>query len=362
MDVGEKNFFLVGQVHKLMFGQETATVSKLSDTAFRNALPYVVRESDKMVLAKLRAAGAIGTQAPCVTMASVRSIQACLTDLGMDAAVVELMGSMAHSRPPPTFNPPFQHQPPPDHPPMGASHNTPSTSPAQKTTTNMGATPHKHNHQGQPNSSQQHTSASPSPSIPPTIYPTTLKIPDLLDSQRRETYGLLTMTGGSVPNHLKGQVMGLMEWSKNIIQLDRDSKYSPCQETTLQSMHETIMGFMGYMVKYKGIHVQSLSLDLYLTPSHVTSFLAYIVARGVGRGWVAKHLTTCMKVASYINSKHPYDQHPNLQYWLSRLCHQLPNLIPMSMPKALPSATSVWEWVDKLVAICKAQYEEDMEM
>jgi hypothetical protein len=150
-------------------------------------------------------------------------------------------------------------------------------------------------------------------------------------------------------------------WLYMPLTADRESKYRPCQETTLDTYHDTIMGFMGYLHKYQAYPVSSLALDLYLRPTLMCAFLGYIIARGVGKLWVDKHLTTCGKVAAYINSQQPFNDFLNLQEWLSRLSKQLKVAIPKPSPKALPSASAVWAWVDNLQAQCVMKYKEDME-
>lgn len=121
------------------------------------------------------------------------------------------------------------------------------------------------------------------------------------------------------------------------------------------------MGFMGYLHKYQAYPFSSLSLDLYLRPTLLCAFLGYIIARGVGKLWVDKHLTTCGKVAAYINSRQPFDDNIKLQDWLSKLSKQLKVAIPKPHPKALPSPTSVWAWVDSLQSHCVSQYQDDLE-
>jgi hypothetical protein len=122
------------------------------------------------------------------------------------------------------------------------------------------------------------------------------------------------------------------------------------------------MGFMGYLHKYKAFPLSSLSLDLYLHPSLLAAFLGYIIARGVGKLWVDKHLTTCGKVASFINTSQPFGDNFKLQEWLARLSKQLKVAIPKPTPKTLPPATSVWAWVDSLEANCLSKIQEDKEL
>lgn len=119
---------------------------------------------------------------------------------------------------------------------------------------------------------------------------------------------------------------------------------------------------MGYMHKYKGFPLSSLSLYLYLNPTFMAAFLGYIIARGVGKLWVDKHLSTCGKVASFINTTQPFDDHIKLQDWLAKLSKQLKVAIPKPSPKALPPAPSVWAWVDSLVATCKENLSQDLEL
>ena len=151
-------------------------------------------------------------------------------------------------------------------------------------------------------------------------------------------------------------------WSKNPVQLDRDSKYRPCQEVTLESSKETIMCYLGFLHKYKCIPLHHLSLALFRAPALFAAFMAYVLARGVGRGWAARLISTCKKVCSYLHSQHPWEAQASMDQWLTRLDHQLPMLMPKLPPPALPSAGAVFAWVDRLVEACLESYSKDMQL
>ncbi len=146
------------------------------------------------------------------------------------------------------------------------------------------------------------------------------------------------------------------------MQLDRDTKYRACQEVTLESSKETILCFMGYTHKYKGIPLHHLSLSLFRSPPLVAAFVSYVLARGVSRGWVARLISSCKKVCSYLNSQHPWGPHSAMDQWLTRLDQQVPMLMPKLPPPALPSAGAVFAWVDKLVEACMESYNKDMDL
>ena len=152
-----------------------------------------------------------------------------------------------------------------------------------------------------------------------------------------------------------------MQWSKNPVQLDRDSKYKACQEVTLENSKDIIFCYLGYLHKYKGTSLYHLSLQLFRVPAMFASFISYMLARGVGRGYVARMISMCKKVCSYLHSQHPWDHQLSMDMWLTRLDHQLPLLMPKLAPMALPPAHKVFSWVDKLAKLGLQSYNKDMQ-
>ena len=144
------------------------------------------------------------------------------------------------------------------------------------------------------------------------------------------------------------------------MQLDRDSKYKACQEVTLENSRDIIYCYLGFLHKYKSISLSHMSLSLFRVPTLIASFISYMLARGVGRGYVARLISMCKKVCSYLHSQQPWEHQLSMDIWLTRLDHQVPMLMPKLAPMALPPATKVFTWVDKLTHLCLQNYNHDM--
>ena len=99
-----------------------------------------------------------------------------------------------------------------------------------------------------------------------------------------------------IPWQLEEELEAFMEWSATPIQLDRDTKYKACQSATLGSNKEAILCYMGYLTKFKAVPPNQLSITFFRQPSLFAAFISYVLARSVGRGWIARHLSIAKKV------------------------------------------------------------------
>jgi hypothetical protein len=340
------NHLVCPQVHRLLMGESSPAV-QLSDKTFRVALGQnkVSKASDKQLMAKLRELGAAAPQANHVSLAPVSTIQKALMNLHFRPDVVESFTPLMIMMPPPVWtnlnseqearSMPFNTAPP-----------TPSTdAPLPQASFPSAPTP------------------PPPPSPPaPSFFPTTLPpAPALLDHQRREAYGLLSIIDGPLPEHIESELHHFIMWSKNPVQLDRDIKYKACQEVTLESSKEVIMCYLGFLHKFKAIPLNHLSLSLFRVPSLVAYFISYVLARGVSRGWVARLISMIKKVCSFLNSQQPWQHQKDMEAWLTKLDQQTPLLMPKLAPMELPPAHKVFAWVDNLSHICLQSYLQDME-
>lgn len=332
------NFLVAPQVYKLMFKD------MVSENQFKAYLMNCHLELDKIILSHIKKLGGIGDKAPCVNLIPVRSLMAGLKSMGVPSVILDNMQSLIWALPPPTLSPnQFASQ--------GPSNPQPSPPPIFSPSSSSPLHP--------PLSTVSPPSQSPSTSM---SFPKTLEIPTLLDHQRRQPYSLFSCTkSNELPTSLKDELEGFMQWSKNHIQLDRDTKYKACQESTLEGSKDTILNFMGYLYQFKNFSTLSLTLHLFKNPHLVASFIAYIIARRVGRGWVARHITTCKKVCAFLNTHSPWEFQEHMDQWLTRLDHQVPNLIPKASAQDLPPAEQVFTWVDMLGEKCLEAYNGDME-
>jgi hypothetical protein len=213
------NLLLVGQLHKLLFCG-TGALLKVCESTWRSAIPKLHKETDKAVLSRLRALQAIGTQAPQVTIASVKCITSAMEEVGLPYEVVDVVARLIKAQPPSQkfYIPPSANSP---------TSSTPSPSLGFKPSPSLKSPPTTATPKPQPPLTPSTTSTpttNPFHSIsstPTSMFPLKLDIPVLLDAQQKETYGLLSATNQVVPQPLKGQVSDFMAWSKSLIQLDR---------------------------------------------------------------------------------------------------------------------------------------------
>ena len=359
------NHLVCSQVHKLLMGEASPCV-QLSDKTFRSALNprCVAKTSDKQTMAKLRELGASAPQANNVSLAPITTIQKALIKLDFPPAVVQSFTPLIVMRPPPPPPPPLfcMSSPAPSSmpPPQSAAHHHDYKPPFTSAAASMPAsapppppTPLPPPAPPQP----------PPPAAPLSSFPTTLPLPPaLLDQQRRESYSLPSLISGPLPQHLDSEVGHFLQWSSNPVQLDRDTKYRACQEVTLESSRDVIMCYLGFLHKYKSISLSHLSLSLFRQPSLYAAYIAYVLARGVGRGWASRQISMCKKVCSYLHSQQPWAHQATMEQWLTRLDHQVPTLMPKLPPPELPPATKVFAWVDKLVQHTLHSYKEDLEV
>ena len=132
-------------------------------------------------------------------------------------------------------------------------------------------------------------------------------------------------------------------------------------QVTLEGTKEATMCYLGYIHKFKLFPLQSLSLALFRQPSLIAAFISYVLARGVSRGWVARLISNCKKVCSFLHSQQPWAQQQDMEAWLTRLDQQVPTLIPKQPAQELPPAPKVWDWVDLLVKFSLQCYKEDIQ-
>lgn len=352
------NHLVVSQVHKHIMG-ESAPAAQLSDKTFKGALSTrkITKATDRLLMARLRELGAAPPHGNNMLLAPVQAIQKALMKLNykIDLAM--------------SFTPLITLHPPPPRPPVSAAHahiwSAPSNPPhavgaSIPSSTNppqASATPPP------PPTPGAQPSAAPPPPPPQSSFPTTLPAPPALyDNQRREYYNLMTIIYPSpLPQQLGCELASFDNWSSNPIQLDRDTKYKACQEVTLETTRDSILGYMGFIYMYHETELHDLSLYLYRSPSLFATFVSYLLARGLGRGSLSRQITTAKKVCSYLNTLQPWAEQGSMEAWLTRLDQQVPTLIPKQPPPELPPAGLVFTWVDGLVEDCILNIQADLE-
>lgn len=337
---GVANYLVLVQVHKTMLGEESPGF-RASETTFKSYIKNSIKVDDKCILHQLKRLGAVGAAAPCAIMVPVSAVRRALVAMGMGSEVADCFRPLVHQLPPIVQSMSNG---------VGDAH--PFCAPSSQ------AQPSKPSPSAFVGSRGPPSASAPASTQPP--FPKTIVVPTLTDQQKREPYSLGAMVGDDLPSTVASELASFLLWSKTPIQLDRDSRYKACQEVTLEGSRDTILAYMGYLHKFKLFPTSQLSLTLYKSADLFGSFVGYIVARGVGRGWVARHITTCKKVCSFLNSNSPWAFHKEMEAWLTRLDQQVPTLIPKSQAMDLPSPEDVFAWVDQLKNKCFENVDEDM--
>lgn len=191
--------------------------------------------------------------------------------------------------------------------------------------------------QAQPQSPQQEFPTCPTPTI-------------LTPVQQAERYGL---ESSMVPRALRIELGDFERWQVEPINSERGPRYARAvQTTTLEKQERTILSFLGYVSHY--FCGSALGLALFAHPRKVAAFLGYIMARGVLKGHVLKHISLARKVNNYLTSGagagSDIRQHAaDMDAWLANMEAQVSANMPAPPPRQIPLARDMWAWVDHLV-------------
>ena len=90
-----------------------------------------------------------------------------------------------------------------------------------------------------------------------------------------------------------------------------------------------------------------------------TNFCGYLAARGVGHGTISKHTSFARKILAWLDIIKPWPHTTKVQEWLTRLDHQLRNVLPPAQPQELPTAQHIWAYVDELHKLTIEQVAQD---
>jgi hypothetical protein len=161
------------------------------------------------------------------------------------------------------------------------------------------------------------------------------------------------MESGDVPRVLRLELEEFQRWQSEPINAERGPRYARAvQTTTLEKQERTMLSFLGYVTKY--FPGSTAGLGRYAEPTKVAAFLGYIMARGVLKGHVLKHVSLSRKVNDYLRSgarigsdirRHATE----MDEWLGNMEAQISANMPAPPPRVVPLARSMWAWVDHLV-------------
>lgn len=195
------------------------------------------------------------------------------------------------------------------------------------------------------------------------MFPASLPAVDLSFEQQHEKYGI---PRNSVPAVLRRELEKFDTWQSEPVNLERSARYMRAVQTTTSEKHETtLLGYLGYCLRYFRLDPNRISLSEYAHPTRIAQFVAYLQARGVLKAQVVKHLSMARKVNDYLQSGAPPDspirKHAvDMDAWLARLEGQISASMVSVPRKVVPEAQLMWRWNFMLVDNALAAVEVDM--
>lgn len=206
------------------------------------------------------------------------------------------------------------------------------------------------------------------------VFPTTLPSTILQDEQTKERYGY---DASSVPPGLKMEIKSFEEWSSVDFNFARGQRYSNAvQSTTITNHLQAIRGYIGYVTKYFNRRDHEATLEYYLDPQMIASFVAYLRARGVEKAHIIKHISIAKKVNFFLQSKsspsylavgetHTTPAHAHsmkLDDWLTTLDLQINQVMPPpeTSLSARPTSDNMVQWSYQLCEEAIKKVNHDM--
>jgi hypothetical protein len=204
-----------------------------------------------------------------------------------------------------------------------------------------------------------------SPSARTYTFPTELPTIQLHLSQMKERYGI---PRSEIDPELASDIESFKVWCRNPFQLDRIGTYArPVQTETWESCFDIIRGYMGYGSKYHTPPRATLPLslkDAYSNPHIFVSFVSYIRARGVRKGFICTHIKVAKKVNKFFEAKSTVDADTShfvkMHEWLVTLDYQIiANMVEPKIKRAIPDCEHLHAWVDRLAEGAKKEILQD---
>lgn len=173
-------------------------------------------------------------------------------------------------------------------------------------------------------------------------------------------YGL-----SEVPHDIKEQITRYSNWCTTPIQLSRTFQYAqPVQSSTMHTSVQGICGYLGFLSLKE--NVTTNGLYSYWNPDHFARFVSFLLARGVGRGQVLKHISIAKKVSAFLRTTVPLDSDKvhgtKVEEWLSILERQVNVVMPRTVRdgSTLPRSDRVREWVEYLKEVAEEAVAQDL--
>lgn len=184
---------------------------------------------------------------------------------------------------------------------------------------------------------------NPTTLLVPLPLPSTLPKSPILWPAQKQRYGLPTVK----PNLAKAvvltqQLAELHTYTTTPIQLNR--KGPPLQQVSWQNLLSNIWLFLGFCWKWMGI--QQPSLQQYLSPHLVASFMSFHIEMRHCSNTIKHHVATSLKVLAWWSTKpggHDTGLHQMREQWLPNLSAQVGRALPQPTKTAsqLPPAKTL---------------------
>jgi hypothetical protein len=149
---------------------------------------------------------------------------------------------------------------------------------------------------------------------------------------------------------IKKEIALFKKWSTNPFQFDRGERYTGrVASETMDKQQGKIRAFLGYVASFKNEPVEQVGLDCYSVPKYLTDFMAYLLARGVGKGHLLGHLSVARKVNDFLKSQKPDDEaaaqfYKKMDGWLGRIEAQVQVVMPKPKKSYIPECAVLMAW------------------
>lgn len=194
-------------------------------------------------------------------------------------------------------------------------------------------------------------------------FPAVLPQLRLTPAQLTGPYG---MPKRGVTRALNSELDAFGDWSCIDINTERGTPFAASVQTaTIKKQRECLRSCLGFFVHHLHIPVTEISLDDYGKPHYVAHFIAFLMARGVGKGQLCKHISLAKKVNCFLQSGAPEGsairRHvARMDAWLATLERQINASMPnQQKPESLPQLHLIREWAHRLITAALRAVDQD---
>jgi len=197
-------------------------------------------------------------------------------------------------------------------------------------------------------------------------FPSELRRHALSERQRSEPYGL---DKHQKPTALSKDVRAFKDWSVTDFNFSRGMRYSrSVQSETIDGHIMQIRAYMGYLSIYHDVPLDRLNLNLYAKPELIVRFLAFLIARQVGKGHLMSHISLARKINDFLRSdtsRHRTDGKAffaRLDEWMAVVEAQVNAVYAKrSAPRPVAEMTVLLQWGRQKCSIALDMFRRSMQ-